>query len=443
MANNTVYKQFLSTCDNGFVHITRNGDILDVNRAVSDLTGQSSEELLSSGISILFEDFLVDEILGLLGGRTGGAVEAVRYGDLQQKHGPPRYAEIYINCSIVEDDEVLWLLIKNKSFRKEIEQKLRERDLMLETTLESLPFDFWINDNENRTYMQNSYSKALWGDVKGNSPEDVTDSPEVVEQWLDTTAKALGGEIQSGEVSYTVDGRKRYFKNIVAPIKDDNQILGILGMNIDITDLKEALNSRDMLLKEVHHRVKNNLQMIISIINLEASHSCHEEQLEVFEDLIHRIEAVSLIHEKLYTSGSNNLVHSADYIRELIEHLISSVSPDDIQVVYELEDIELGVDRIIVLGLIINELVTNSAKYAFSKPGSHLLFASLFEKEGEIEAVISDNGPGLPEDFDLERCNSLGFRMIHVLAAQLEGSVEMRNAPEGFSVFIRFPFKTG
>lgn len=439
MMNNAVYKQFLSSCDNGFVHISRKGSILDVNKAVSDLTGRSAKELVDAGLELIFEPQMVDEIVQILNGKATVEVEAVRYSELQQKHGPPRYVEVYIKRTVDEDGESLWLLIKNKSFRKEIEQKLRERDLMLETTLESLPFDFWINDNENRTYMQNSYSRALWGNVTGSLPDEVTDNEEIQQQWLDTTKKALDGEIQTGETSYTVEGRKRYFKNIIAPIKDDEDIFGILGMNIDVTDLKEALNARDMLLKEIHHRVKNNLQMIVSIINLEAENTNSDGADEVFADLVARIEAISLIHERLYTSENNNIVHSADYLRELIDHLVSGINNADIQVVYELEDIDLGIEKVITLGLITNELVTNALKYAYAGPGDGLLFVSMEQAEHEISVVIADNGPGLPDDFDITRSASLGYRMIHVLAEQLGGRVETNNAPEGFSVFIHFP----
>jgi PAS domain S-box-containing protein len=441
MTNITVYKQFLSSCDNGFVHIDQKGKILYVNRAVSDLTGRSEAELENSGLGMIFEPQMVEDIKQILGGRADAEVEAIRYGDVQQKHGPPRYAEIYINRTVGEEGEFLWLLIKNKSFRREIEQKLRERDLMLETTLESLPFDFWINDNENRTYMQNSHSRELWGNVAGKLPNEVADNEEVIEQWLDTTKRALGGEIQTSEISYIVDGRKRYYKNIVAPIMDDENIFGILGMNIDITDQQEALDARDMLLKEVHHRVKNNLQMIISIINLEAENTSCDGADEVFADIVNRIEAISLIHERLYASENNNIVHSADYLRELIDHLISGVQNTDIQVVYELEDIDLAIDKVITLGLITNELVTNALKYAFEGPGSSLLFVSMEQKDDGITVVIADNGPGLPVDFDMKRSASLGYRMIHVLARQLSGSVETSNAPEGFSVFIRFPLQ--
>ena len=166
MASISVYKQFLSTCDNGFVHISPDGKIIDVNRAVSELTGRSRKELEASSLKALFGKELSSEILELLKSRRTDEVSAIRYGELLQKHGPPRWVEVQANRTPEVDGDYCWLLIKNKSFRKEIEQKLRERDIMLETTLESLPFDFWINDNENRTYLQNSYSKKLWGDVR-------------------------------------------------------------------------------------------------------------------------------------------------------------------------------------------------------------------------------------------------------------------------------------
>ena len=99
--------------------------------------------------------------------------------------------------------------------------------------------------------MQNSISKALWGDVKGTSPDEVGADPLTTKKWLETTKRALAGEVVKGEIEYLMDGRRKIYRNIIAPIKDDDQVLGIVGMNIDISDLKEALEVRDMLLKEV------------------------------------------------------------------------------------------------------------------------------------------------------------------------------------------------
>ena len=440
MLSNSVYTRFLSKCDNGFIQIDSDGIILDVNNAVIDFTGINRNELVSSGIKIIFNQVLADEIVDILKNFKDDQLDAVRFGEIRTKQGSPRYAEIIINITEGADGEIYWLLIKNKSFRKEIETRLRRSELMLKTTLESLPFDFWINDHQNKTYMQNSYSKALWGDVTGKTPDETTNDAEISKNWIETTTRALNGEIVNSELSYTIAGKKRYFRNIIAPIMDDNNLLGILGMNIDISDLKESLNEREMLLKEVHHRVKNNLQMIISIIRLEESkHASDVEAQAVFKDIIHRIEAVSMIHEKLYMIDSKNVLHIDEYVKELVEHIVSGINPATLEVVYDLSAPDIDMNRIIILGLIVNELVTNSVKYAFNTEGIHRLTLSLHSDERTISVIVADNGPGLPSDFRHEECSSLGFRMMNVFAAQLGGRLQWESSTAGCTFHFSFP----
>ena len=438
MADISIYRQFLEHCDNGFVEITKQGRVVSANKAVSELCGRDIDEICSGTLQDIFEQDTAEEIAAIISEKPDDG-PAVLNGNILQDDGDPRWSEITIFRDDVSGSSQFWLLIKNKAFRKEIEQKLHERELILHTTLESLPFDFWINDNENRNYMQNSYSRELWGDAKGKHPSETTSDEEILAQWLDATERALNGEVYRGEISYIIDGRKKYFKNILAPIKDDERTFGILGMNIDITDLKDALNARDMLLREIHHRVKNNLQMVLSIINLEASTCRHSEDEAFFDDLISRVEAILLIHDKLYRTNNNNIVHASDYFRDLIDHLVAGVTSKNIQVVYELEDVDIEIEKIILLGLIVNELVTNSIKYASAPERENLMFVSLEQKAGEMQIVISDNGPGLPDGLDPSCSCSLGLKMVNVLVDQLGGRIEMNNAAEGFSVFIRFP----
>ncbi len=437
MHDQKLFNRFLTLCDNGFAAVDSDGCILEVNKALCELTGRTESSLTGAGLEILFDSFSVETILRIYNAFDCHEISHTISGDLLQKKGSPRLVEIFVNCTADER----WLLIKNRSFRKEMENKLRRSELMLSTTLESLPFDFWINDDQNRTWMQNSYSKALWGDVKGKSPEEVGAEEKITGQWQDTTERALRGEVVEGEIEYIIDGHKKTFRNILAPIKDDEKILGILGMNIDITDLKEALNIRDMLVKEVHHRVKNNLHMINSIIQLESARIPDGESSAVLDDLVSRIEAVSLVHEKLYTTGNNNLVHTADYIRDLVDHIISGVRAGNVMVDYNLDDIDLETDRIIILGLIINELVTNAVKYAFTGEGRHVLKLSMKKKNNEIIIVVTDDGPGLKTGTEKEPRGSLGFKLMDVLSEQLGGKLERQSSPAGCSNSLVFPVK--
>lgn len=428
-----IYKHFLSHCDNGFACLNGNYGITDVNNALCDLTGRHRDELLGNGIEVLFDEFCVEKIISIYEAFDCHEICQNIPGELFQKHGASRQVEIQVNCTAGDK----WLLIKNKAFRREMEEKLRQSELMLSTSLESLPFDFWINDAENRTYLQNSYSKKLWGDVKGQHPDEVGAGDEITDHWLSTIKKAFNGEVVNSEIEYYIEGRKKIFRNIIAPIKDGDDLLGVLGMNIDITDLKEALEMRDMLLKEVHHRVKNNLQMISSIINLESLNVADDKEKALLADLISRIEAVSLIHEKLYLTDSN-IIHAADYIQDLVDHIVSGVDAEGIIVDYRLEDAELGLDVIITIGLIINELVTNAVKYAFNDEGRHFLGVSFRKLDNEIEICVSDNGPGFKTEESV-KSTKLGLKMMDIFAEQLGGKITRDCSSGGCKCFLRFP----
>ena len=420
MQDPEIYEQFLSLCDNGFARIAPDGSITEVNKALCELTGRSSGELTGAGLDILFDEASL-EMLGDLFA-TGECVECRTIaGELMQKRGEPRNVEIYINCT----RGVHWLLVKNKSFRKEMEEKLRQSELMLSTCLESLPFDFWINDADNQTWMQNSYSKALWGDVKGQRPEEVGSGAEITSQWLETTKRALNGEVVNGELTYIINNQKKIFRNILAPILDGERLLGILGMNIDITDLKDALEQKGRLLKEVHHRVNNSLQMINSIINLESTELECGEDNRVFEDLINRIEAISLVHEKLNEQDSDNMINLADYIRELVDYIISGVELKKIAVNYELDDLCLDTDKVVLLGLIVNELVANSVSSAPETETLLQMDISLKSGDGEFLFKLVDRGFGLQDGCREGLWSPLGLKLIEALAQQLDARLDL------------------
>ena len=437
MDNSRIYKQFLSLCDNGYARVTPEGSIVEVNKALCELTGRGCEDLEGAGLDILFDNLSVDRILSIYDSYDCTEICHTISGDLLQKRGEPRNAEIYVACT----DCVYWLLIKNKSFRREMEEKLRKSELMLSTCIESLPFDFWINDAENRTWMQNSISKDLWGNAKGKRPEAVGADPEISKQWLETTEKALKGEIVTGEITYDINNRKKIYKNVIAPIRDDDKLLGILGMNIDITDLKEALAMKDQLLKEVYHRVNNNLHMINSIINLEASELECGEDNHVFEDLINRIEAISLVHEKLRDQKYGDKIQLSDYIRELVDYVISGIELQKVFVNYDLDDFSVNTDQVILIGLIVNELVANSVNYAFGREEKLQLNVSLKRGKDDFTLEVDDHGPGMPEGCRENIWNSLGLKLIEALAQQLEAGLVLDDDESGCRTVLRVPLK--
>ncbi len=194
-----------------------------------------------------------------------------------------------------------------------------------------------------------------------------------------------------------------------------------------------------MLLREVHHRVKNNMQVISSMMGLQSGVVEDKKYARMFEDSQNRIKAMALIHEKLYGSGDLTNIDVGDYIKSLAEDLLRScgVDANKIALKTDIQDVFLRVDTAINCGLIINDLVSNSLKHAFPEGKSGEIKIA-FGRSGKkrFELVVSDNGVGMPEDLDFRNTESLGLQLVTTLAEyQLKGKIELnRNGGTEFQI---------
>ena len=208
--------------------------------------------------------------------------------------------------------------------------------------------------------------------------------------------------------------------------------------------LNMSLAEKDILMGEIHHRVKNNLQVIISMLKLQKRYINDEKGLEGFNTAISRIKAIAIIHEKLYKSDDLANTNLAEYIKDLTRYLLESNKQEhrQIELIQEVDSIYLDLDRSITSGLIINELVTNAFKYAF--PGSMQeqearIIRVYFLREGEDFVLgVKDNGIGLPAGLDISRVDSLGMKIVFTLANQLSGDLSITRH-QGTDISIRFP----
>lgn len=221
---------------------------------------------------------------------------------------------------------------------------------------------------------------------------------------------------------------------MLSPMKIDEQRF-VIAIVRDITECKaqeqklnEALKEKDTLLKEVYHRVKNNLQVIQSLLNLERRTLTEEPARVALADIASRVNAMALVHEKLYQSGNLSSLSLREYLQDLVQQLQQSGTIDTrrISVSLKIDDIRMGIDNAIPLGLLINELISNSIKHAFPEGRSGHISISL-EKQNtqQIQLTIHDNGVGLSDDFVLEKASSMGLKLTRSLAKQLNGTVTM------------------
>ena len=228
---------------------------------------------------------------------------------------------------------------------------------------------------------------------------------------------------------------------------DNSQTLGIVCIGNDITDIKLAenkikasLEEKGLLLQEIHHRVKNNLQIISSLLSLQSKYVKDKEDLELFRESQSRVRSMAFIHEQLYQSSDFTNIEFGAYVENLINYLSYSYSidPSYINFKLDIDDVSLDINTAIPCGLIINELVTNSLKYAFPANycKSHDDTTNLNEicvylhsyKKDKFILIISDNGVGLPEDINYKNNGTLGLLLVNSLVDQLDGTIELDRA---------------
>ncbi len=203
--------------------------------------------------------------------------------------------------------------------------------------------------------------------------------------------------------------------------------------------VNQLLHDKEMLMKEIHHRVKNNLMVISSLLSLQSRYIKDEESKEIFKESQNRAQSMALIHERLYRSSDMKSIDFVDYIRSLTRDLFDTYSTqeDRIDLKMDVEDVEVDIDNAVPLGLIINEMVTNSLKYAFPNERAGTISISFHKQKDQYLLEVSDDGVGIPEEFEVEKSDSLGMMLINSLTTQIGGELEMERSP-GTTFRIKF-----
>ncbi len=196
--------------------------------------------------------------------------------------------------------------------------------------------------------------------------------------------------------------------------------------------IRISLQEKDVLLKEVHHRVKNNLQVISGLLNLQAHHVKDEESRRIYQDSQNRVSTMALIHEQLYQVDDLANVHFAGFVQELTTNLMRSYSMSDSRIELELDvqDVEMVIDTAIPCGLIINELFANSLQYAFPDGREGRIRMEFSEpEEGHYKLIFSDDGVGFPDGFDFESTKTMGLQLVRILSEQLNSETVVQSGP--------------
>ncbi len=209
------------------------------------------------------------------------------------------------------------------------------------------------------------------------------------------------------------------------------------------TEIEAQILEKETLLKEIHHRVKNNLQTVSSLLSMQGRSTTNEQIKKIIKSSQNRVISMAIIHEMLYTNDNLSKIDFKPYVKELTAFLIKSVagSGNNINVNIDIPDIQLGIDTAIPLGLLINETITNSLKYGFEDKNEGLIEIGLKEEgngDNNYLLTISDNGIGFSDESNSKTTKSLGLKLIHNLARQLQGSVVKDESRGGTAYNIKF-----
>lgn len=333
-----------------------------------------------------------------------------------------------------------------------------ERD-KLKTIIESLPQEVWLIDSQDQKVTINQAIKNNLGlDPSREFTIDElisilnirSDDGKIRTREETPLLRSLSGEILSGDeiIVHPVTGETRYRHYHSAPIRDDaQQIKGVVAIVNDITEqkkteefIKASLREKETLLKELYHRTKNNMQVISSLLGLKAAAAQDKTISTIVEEMNNRIHAIALVHQKLYQSGNLSKIDLAEYISDLIKLLVVSYSPspEKINVELNLQPINVLLDTAVPCGLVVNELISNSLKFAFPGIRKGSICVKLSTDENKfIDLTVSDNGIGL-NDKQITENPGLGLQLFRMIAEdQLQAAVTL-SSNNGTSWNIRF-----
>jgi len=340
---------------------------------------------------------------------------------------------------------------------KRVERELRASEALYRAIGESIDYGVWVCAPDGRnTYASESFLKMVgitqeqcsnfgWGNVL--HPDD---AERTIAAWQECI-RAEG----KWDMEHRFRGSDGQWHHVLArgvPVRNEQgEVTSWAGINLDINQLKQAeeqvkasLAEKEVLLREIHHRVKNNLQVIASLVSLQAEGLDDDRMREELSDVCDRVHSIALVHEKLYQTGELAQLNFANYATSFLESLWEShdVLVEKIQLKIAITPISLPIETAVPCGLILNELAGNALKHAFPKgSGGEVMVGLKYNPANGTACLrVRDNGIGLPVGLDWRHSSSLGLRLVQILAGQLRGTVETGAGP-GAEFQVNFPLK--
>ncbi len=443
-----------------FVSDPETGRILDANDKACVNLGYKREEFFNMRVMDfevnLPDQFSWKEHVGKVQSRRHLILEGLH----RRKDGTIFPVEVNVSFIVLEKIDYMLAVVRDITERKQAEAAIQEREERLHQAVGVSQIGIFDHDHRTDTIYWSPEQRHIYG----WGPEEPVTLPEFLNHVYLEDRERIAEAVRrahdpSGDGSFDVEHRIIDRNGAIHWLSTRSRThfegegsschpVRTVGASADITERKRAeekieasLKEKETLLREIHHRVKNNMQIVSSLLGLQAESIKEEKYLEMFRDSRNRIMSMYIIHEKLYRSKDLEKIEFNEYIRDLANGLLQShgIEAGKVELNINVGDTSLGIDFAIPCGLIINELITNSLKYAFpdGRNGKISILLHPFNKN-MFELVVSDNGVGFPSDVDFRKTESLGLRLVTILAEnQLHGQIDL-NRSGGTEFTIKF-----
>lgn len=445
------YRAIFESFYDVYYRTDRDGKVIDISPSIHSQAGYDPNEVIGHPVTVFFvepsdRDVFIQKIK-----ETGW----INDYELKLKGKDGRPIETSVSARIVLDEDQVPSgiegILRNITERKRIELSLKDSEQKYRDLVDNaLVGVYRTNLSGDILFVNEALSKL----VGFSSPDEMIKEGALVRYNDPKTREAFIKELKD-------KGRLNYYEiEMLSKSGETKNVLlsatlageEILGMMMDITDRKKAtektkaaLKEKEVLLQELHHRVKNNMQVISGLIELQSQQLKDKSSREIFNETRDRVSSMALIHENLYKASDLGNINFMEYIKTLTKHLFYSYNVDSgvVQLKTDVKNVFLDVQVGIPCGLIINELVSNTFKHAFPEGKRGEVCVSLFpESEGQYTLIVKDNGIGFPKKMDFRNTKSLGMQLVTMLVDQLEGTIELKR-DEGTEFVISFPEKKG
>jgi two-component system, sensor histidine kinase PdtaS len=438
------------------VGMLRNRIIHKINAEYCAIFGYSEEELLGRGTRMLYFDDADHERVGKeLYGALSGNRRSLLEARLRRKDGSP--VEVLIGASAVDPaspdpmSSAVTVLF-DVTERKRAQDSLRMKDRLLAELFRACPESIALATFDEGRFVD--VNEATSRQILYSREELVGRTANELGLWCSMEDQAAAvARLRRGEMVRNLETRMRRKDGVEFDVLTSMSVVEMAGCRyiisfvLDMGDRKRmetalaaSLREKETLLHELQHRIKNSLAMIASLVSLEAGRAAVGETREILGNLKDRVLSLSSLYEILLKSGAADAIDLGEYLRSIVSTLSETYAGEgrDLRIEEDIEGMMVDVKRAVPLGLIVNELTTNALKYAFAPGSAGAIRVALSRSEGSVELSVSDDGVGLPGDFDLESSGGLGLSIVRMMAAQLGWELSVSRAG-GTAFVLRSP----